>query len=462
MEPISDAPADVLSQPLKERGPCTGCDESHTHSARKRRCTRQPASGDNSVVKAVVEASHARGVAEGVARARMGRRWGFVTRTLLRIAKRHCVTLRTLYSWEARALSGTLARRAGSGRPRKTTKAVDDWFRATTSEQRGTWTIRGMTTRMKVKFGFGSHQTTVFLARRLGFHRVALGTLPILNEKHKAARVAWCTDYSARPQPFGDENSLFIHVDEKWFYGLRMGRRIWVAQGAARPRVPVQSKQFINKVMFLAAVGKPIFNKFDGAIGLYPLANIVPATRASSRRPAGAPVLKSFNMDKDTFVKMLKENVVRDALKKCPWAHEITIQMDNAGGHGGGGGSKIEDTLSKLNTWANQLPRDYLDLLDDSEHPPKIIFIAQPACSPDLNVLDLGAWRSMDIAVDKVKRNATQRQLDGMEIYNAARDAWASWQSAEKLTKLFDTLQSIWKCIVDIEGRNDYLLPHQN
>lgn len=423
---------------------------------------KNPPNNENHIsMTAVIDVSHAREVAEGITRARREKHRFSIAHSLLRIAKRHSVSLRTLYSWEKRAKSGGLWRRIGSGRHKKVTNTIEAWFRTAAAERRGTWTIQDMVSIMKAKFGFGSPRTVVLLARRLGFGRVALGSAPILTEAHKAARLAWCSEQSSRVQPFGDNNSVFIHVDEKWFDGLHLGQRIWIDGDAVRPRIPVQSKSFIRKVMFLAAVGKPIPGKFNGAIGLYPLAKIVPAARASSHRPAGAPVLKLFSMDKEMFIKMLKENVVRDALQTCPWAREITIQMDNAGGHGGGRGGKIKDTLSTLNAWASNLPQEYLALLHDPESPPKIHFIAQPSCSPDLNVLDLGAWRSMDIAVDKVKRNSFLRQLDEMEIYDAARDAWISWQSADKLDKLFDTLQAVWRCIIDNDGSNNFLLPHK-
>jgi hypothetical protein len=107
------------------------------------------------------------------------------------------------------------------------------------------------------------------------------------------------------------------------------------------------------------------------------------------------------------------------------------------------------------------LPQELLDLLQDPESPPELVFVAQPPRSPDLNVLDLGAWRSMDVAVDQAKRNRMKRQLTLEEIHDTAKAAWDSWNSAEKLGKLFETLRAIWPLVVKDEGGNCFDLPHK-
>ena len=91
---------DVLNQPLKERGTCAGCAK-NTHSPRKRRCNQLPRDSDGtSSITAVIDVSHARGIAEGSARGRKGSHRLSIVHTMARIAKRHSVSLRTLYSWE--------------------------------------------------------------------------------------------------------------------------------------------------------------------------------------------------------------------------------------------------------------------------------------------------------------------------------------------------------------------------
>lgn len=195
--------------------------------------------------------------------------------------------------------------------------------------------------------------------------------------------------------------------------------------------------------------------------GCTPIAETVPAKRNSSKRARGTPVLKVMNMSADLFITFLKEKVVPDALKKCPWAKRIVVQMDNAGGNGGGRGDIAKKTLQKLNDWGEDLLQELRDGLTDPSKPPELLFVAQPLHSPDLNVLDLGAWRSMDIAVDELKRNHMGRQLTLEVIGEAAAMAWDVWNAADKLERLFETLQAIWACVVRVDGDNNYSLPHK-
>ena len=55
---------------------------------------------------------------------------------------------------------------------------------------------------------------------------------------------------------------------------------------------------------------------------------------------------------------------------------KIVVQMDQAGGHGGGRGN-MNAVLKKFNSHGSQVN-------------PKIVFIIQPSRSPDFNALDLG------------------------------------------------------------------------
>lgn len=214
--------------------------------------------------------------------------------------------------------------------------------------------------------------------------------------------------------------------------------------------------------MYLAAVARPIpEHNFDGQIGLYPVAEWDRAKYNSSRRTRGTPVLKPINMDAALFKEMIKNKVVADALRKCGWATNITIQMDNAGGHGGGRGNIADSTLKELSQWASALPEEFRNLLPNRDAPPKIVFIAQPPRSPDLNVLDLGAWHSMDAAIDHLRRAKMARELIVEELHNTASEAWSQWQGAEKLGSLFSTLRLIWEAIVRDNGGNSFEIPHR-
>lgn len=289
-----------------------------------------------------------------------------------------------------------------------------------------------------------------------------MNTVPLLNSEHKTKRREWATDLQRRPGgPFGDSNTVYIHVDEKWFYGLRPSRWFWVAKGDKPPTTAILSRSHLNKVMFLGAVARPLKqHDFDGIIGLYPVGKLVPAQRNSKKRAAGTLVYREETMDTERFCMMLKTLVVPDAIRKAPWARSIVIQMDNAGGHGGGRGDVNATTCAQLNTWGRDLPPDILQLCTDSANPPHLEFVAQPPRSPDLNVLDLGAWNSLNVAVDAQKNGHHLRHLSQKEIYDTVLEAWNNWAGAEKLQSLFGTLTTILPLVVACNGGNDYTIPH--
>jgi hypothetical protein len=74
-----------------------------------------------------------------------------------------------------------------------------------------------------------------------------------------------------------------IHIDEKWFYMDKVKRKVYLTEDEAPPERTVRNKNYIEKVMFLAAVARPMREEwgvvrdqqddwyFDGKVGLYPL-----------------------------------------------------------------------------------------------------------------------------------------------------------------------------------------------
>lgn len=339
---------------------------------------------------------------------------------------------------------------------------VKRWFAKKAKALGGAWTTRQMAEEMKRAWNCDSVGTVHRIAMELGYRRMRMTTVPMLTDSHKAQREKWVSDLLQREDgPFGDGDTVYIHVDEKWFYGLRPSKWFWVAKDEDRPVTAILSRSHLNKVMFLGAVARPLpQHNFDGMIGLYPVGDLVPAQRSSRNRPAGSLVFRGANMDADMFCKMLKESVIPDAIRKAPWAHRIVIQMDNAGGHGGGRGDVNATTCARLNEWARDLPRDILEQCDDPDNPPQVEFVAQPPRSPDLNVLDLGAWNSMNVAVDAQKNGHHLRQLSQEEIYHIVQSAWNSWAAADKLASLFATLTPILPLVVHCNGGNNYTIPH--
>lgn len=86
-----------------------------------------------------------------------------------------------------------------------------------------------------------------------------------------------------------------VHMDEKWFYIVtKVKDWYYLVPGEALPERTTSHDNHIPKVMFLCAVARrPHFNVcksqwFDGKVGMWPMAHLVPASaRASVKRPVG-------------------------------------------------------------------------------------------------------------------------------------------------------------------------------
>jgi hypothetical protein len=244
-----------------------------------------------------------------------------------------------------------------------------------------------------------------------------------------------------RESRFGTDEEVHIHVDEKWFCGTHV-RHVWQSSEDQAPAIPVLSKSHPLQEMFLAAVARPIpAHSFDGSIGIWPITKTKRALHKSSHHERGEEYEVSCTMTTDKFVDMVKKLIIPSALRKCgSWAHSITVQFDNAGGHGGGRGN-IAATIAALSEWAEALPAVLLVFCVGRQ---PTISVAQPPRSPDLNVLDLGAWHSLQVAVDKMKHTKGIRTDNAEELRRLVLDTWNSWTSAATLSSLFTTLELIF------------------
>jgi transposase len=106
--------------------------------------------------------------------------------------------------------------------------------------------------------------------------------------------------HGARFVYFRKEN-LTIHVDEKWYYMVRLKKKIRLFPGEDRPYDDTtQHKKHIPKIMFLAAVGVPHTMPngqwFDGKVGMWAFLENHVAVRTSTNREAGTVELRSFNV----------------------------------------------------------------------------------------------------------------------------------------------------------------------
>jgi len=194
-----------------------------------------------------------------------------------------------------------------------------------------------------------------------------------------------------------------IYIDEKWFLALRTHKIIYVPAHIAADRnhpvffTPVKSKRFIPKVMFIAGIAEPVpEHGFDGKIFFDPIGEWKPCLNDSKNFNAGDWKFANETLNADRFRKYLTE-IVDAAKKQCPWAKGFVLQFDGAGGHG-------VRKAEKVKAWNDAAAKTYEK--NRAEKGDKALWVRyelQPAQSPDLNLLDLGAWRSLSTCVCEVK-----------------------------------------------------------
>ena len=253
---------------------------------------------------------------------------------------------------------------------------------------------------------------------------------------------------SRRPLEF-DKQYNKIHVDEKWFYLLKEGRRFYLAYDEERPYITQQSKQSIPKVMFLCALSRPRYvqetrSMFDGKIGIWPIGFEKPAARTSVNRPAGTLEFHSIKINRDVYRDMMSRLVLPAILSKWPTCvytgPPITIQQDGATPH-----FVVKDGVCTDREWNNTL-KEYG--LED-----KIFVITQPANSPDVNVNDLGFFNSLQSYYWRTTPK------NPMELIAMVEKVYQEYPY-KKLNKIWLSYLMNLNEIIKHHGGNKYKTPH--
>lgn len=206
---------------------------------------------------------------------------------------------------------------------------------------------------------------------------------PILTAVHIQNRLQFAIKYQ-------DNNwECWVDVDEKYFLAWTPST-IHCPANERTPVGKVQSKSMVNKVMVLCAIGRPTPDgKCSGKIGIWRVADFPISTKDTKKRKRGEMFAKDVTMDKARFKKMMLEDVI-PAARKCyegyPW---ITFQMDNARPHGN------REFANLIESEANEEPG------------PRVRIVYQPAQSPDMNVCDLGIFRSMHVGTRTLRARGT-------------------------------------------------------
>ncbi|XP_050889102.1 uncharacterized protein LOC127094292 [Lathyrus oleraceus] len=270
---------------------------------------------------------------------------------------------------------------------------------------------------------------------------------PYLTEENKRARLQFCVDMLDSDSIHNNDPSFkgmynIVHIDEKWFYMKEKSRNFYLVQDEEDPIRTCKSKNFIPKVMFLVAIARPRFNlqqnvTFSGLIGVYPFVIQEPARRSSVNRPAGTLETKAMtSITKDVMRTFLIQKVLPAIKEKWPKeeiGHPIFIQQDNARTH-----LHCEDEEFRL-----AATQDGFD----------IRLMCQPPNSPDLNVLDLGFFSS----IQALQHRESPNSID--ELVSAVDKSFQEFE-VTKSNHIFLTLQSCMIEIMKARGSHNYKIPH--
>jgi hypothetical protein len=245
-----------------------------------------------------------------------------------------------------------------------------------------------------------------------------------------------------------------VHIDEKWFWLSKDGKKYILVEGEEPPKRHVQHKKYMTKVMFLCAIARPRWDVtkrafWNGKLGMWPIGYYDKAQRSSVNRPAGTRIWKNANMDHDRFRMMIIDDLIPaiQALwpvgEFCDPNFKIIIQQDSAGAH--------------PSSWTDPVIQSTIKELENNGNftPGKITFQAQPPNSPDTNICDLGLFNAIQ---SSYYLTAPKNHIEIIDMVVRTYDEYPH----TKINRLFVTLMSVYNSIIEHYGDNFYKIPHLN
>jgi hypothetical protein len=284
---------------------------------------------------------------------------------------------------------------------------------------------------------------------------------PSLTNANKLHRFLYAVDQlkpgglSLRVPKFQDHMDR-VHVDEKWFWLCQDGEKYILVDDEPNPQRSTRHKNYIEKIMFACAQARPRWDYtkncfWDGKIGIWAVGHWEVARRSSANRPAGTPVWKSESMDKKKYTEMMLDTIIPAILENWPEGEiadpnfKIRIQQDNAPAH------PTADDPFLLGELAKHWDPNEGGCLT----PNKITIYCQPPNSPDTNILDLGLFNALQSAY------WSHAPKNSGDIIKMVEETYKNYP-ADKINRIFVTLQSIYDCIILEYGDNHYTIPHLN
>jgi hypothetical protein len=293
----------------------------------------------------------------------------------------------------------------------------------------------------------GASPTTLYRRFELKqIKRCSSSLKPALKESNKMARVQHCLDNLdeatiGNPAPWFTNMHNVVPIDEKWFMMTKENRNYYLLPEEEEPTRSVQNKNCIGKVMFLTTVARPRYDSagrvtFSGKIGIWPFVKEIPAVRRSENRPRGTLETKSIKVNREVMREFLIDKVLPAI--KAVWpagdaGRTIIIQQDSAKPH--------------------ILPNDQAFAEAAANMELIIKIIQQPPNSPDLNVLDLGFFRSLQSLTD------TRCPKTLQDLIKDVQEEFDGYDSCT-LNKIFLSLQACMVEIMNNGGEIGYKTPH--
>ena len=244
------------------------------------------------------------------------------------------------------------------------------------------------------------------------------------------------------------KKEIRIHVDEKWFFVQELQQKVRYLPCEERPKErTVIHKSHIEKVMFLAAIGRPetfevdgILHHWDGKIGVFPFIKWVPAKRNSKNRAKGTDVMTDISVDSEAYYSIMTrpDGLLETLKRKAPYLseHKVIIQHDGAKPHNGKGNLVKLTDYGQLDGW-------------------DIHIETQPPQSPDLNKCDLCFFHSLQRAANRLKANSKSRE----KLLNAVIRAYDEYDIL-KLERVEGLQHEIYRQILLDAGGNQFDMPH--
>jgi hypothetical protein len=229
---------------------------------------------------------------------------------------------------------------------------------------------------------------------------------------------------------------------------------VCMVPGEEEPEFSLQNGNYIEKVMFLAVVGRPWKLKpgdpvgtvyptdsgwyFEGKVGLFPIVNYGRMSPRNSAN-AGNRSFTTVNVNRQIFERFMIDSVLPAIVQFCPpemLEERIYLQLDNASPHA-------------IDLAADG---DFYSTAEQMDLDVEVFY--QPSQSPDLNICDLSFFNSI-----QTQYYETPGDKDRYRLVAAVLETWRRYDP-KLLNYAFLTLFTNYNKIIEFRGSNKFRITH--